>query len=419
MRSNASAKVLSIVLVAVLGLAAFPAVSSASRRMVPQGFFGVDMDPAQITRLGGNLDTELSTAAASGVESVRAPLYWFEVQPYATWAAVPSALRGHFTPSPDGGAPYNWTATDTFMTATAQVGIQVLPILLGTPKWASDPNYAGTFQIPASPTRFADFCAAAVQRYGPDGSFWTEHPSIPRVPVSRWQVWNEPDLDRYWPQHKGETQTVTVSGRTKRLKGLGFAPSYVALLRQAAARIRATDSTAHVMLASMTNLAWSSLTLLYASGARGNFDEVAANVFSKTAPNIVSAVKTIRSTMATNRDSAIPYSVTEYSWSSASGIISPSVHMGWLVSTQVVQAKNAALAIDQFLKNRATLKLKSTFWYTWGSSDTGIDSVWDYAGMRRVAPGQTISKAVLATFAKKALAAEGCRTKTVATACAS
>ncbi len=394
-------------------------MASAAPRKVPQGFFGVDMDPWQFSRMGSTVDAEMTAAAASGVESVRIPLYWFDIQPYATWAQIPWALRGRYKASPDGGAPYNWTAADAFMTAAARTGIRVLPIVLGAPRWAADAKDNRSIPVPASPARYAEFCAAAAGRYGTGGSFWASHPDLTPTPVTTWQIWNEPDLDRFWPQHKGETQTVIVSGRTKRLKGLGFAPSYVALLRASRASIKATDSNARVMLASMTNLAWSSLKLLYASGAHGSFDEVGANVFSKTAPNIVSAVKTIRATMASNHDSTLPYSVTEYSWSSASGTIGPTSHMGWLVSTPAVQAKNAGLAIDQFLLRRVSLKLRATYWYTWGSSDSGAASVWDYAGMRRLQPDAILSKPVLATFAKKALAAEGCRTKTVATACAS
>jgi len=420
MSSNVRATLLAIIMaVSSIGLVTMPDQASAAPRKVPQGFFGVDMDPWQLSRLGSTVDAEMAAAAASGVESVRIPLYWFDIQPYATWSDIPWALRGRYTASPDGGAPYNWAAADAFMTAASRTGIRVLPIVLGAPRWAADPSSNRAIPVPTSPSRYAEFCAAAVARYGTRGSFWAAHPELTANPVTAWQIWNEPDLDRFWPQHSGETQSVTVNGQTKRLKGLGFAPSYVALLKAARTRIKATDSNAKVMLASMTNLAWFSLKLVYASGARGSFDEVGANVFSKTAPNIVSAVKTIRATMAANHDSSLPYSVTEYSWASGTGSIDPTSHMGWLVSSQADQAKKAGLAIDQFLASRVSLKLKATYWYTWGSSDSGVASVWDYAGLRRLRPGANLSKPVLATFAKKALAAEGCRTKTVATACAS
>ena len=35
------------------------------------------------------------------------------------------------------------------------------------------------------------FLAAAVDRYGPNGSFWALHPELPRLPIRAWQIWNE------------------------------------------------------------------------------------------------------------------------------------------------------------------------------------------------------------------------------------
>ena len=35
------------------------------------------------------------------------------------------------------------------------------------------------------------FVSGAVERYGPGGSFWAEHPSLPQRPIRTWQIWNE------------------------------------------------------------------------------------------------------------------------------------------------------------------------------------------------------------------------------------
>ena len=34
----------------------------------------------------------------------------------------------------------------------------------------------------------------AVERYGPHGRFWSEHPEVPRDPIRTWQIWNEPNF---------------------------------------------------------------------------------------------------------------------------------------------------------------------------------------------------------------------------------
>jgi hypothetical protein len=271
---------------------------------------------------------------------------------------------------------------------------------------------------PADPATFARFSAALVQRYGPSGGFWTERPGTTKTPITSWQIWNEPDLARYWPQHVGETQVVAVNGKLKRQTALGFAPSFTLLLRATNRAIKQADPGAHVVLASMTNRAWSSLKLLYASGARGTFDEVGANVFSKTPANLVKAIRQIRSTMAANGDARLSYSATEYSWSSSAGNIPLTDHMGWIVTSVTNQARNAGASMDLFLRYRSSLKIAATYWYTWASADTGATSVWDYAGLRRAGAAGVNSKPVLATFARRALAAEGCIRKTVATSCA-
>ena len=46
--------------------------------------------------------------------------------------------------------------------------------------------------------QFQDFVRAAVGRYGAGGTFWREHPDVPRLPVTDWQVWNEPNSPLFW-----------------------------------------------------------------------------------------------------------------------------------------------------------------------------------------------------------------------------
>ena len=97
-----------------------------------------------------------------------------------------------------------------------QRGLAVLPVV------QVDARLGGaapgdTASPPRDPATFGRFLAALVARYGPQGSLWAERPELPRVPIRAWQVWNEPNITRYWSQQP-------------------FAKSYVRLLRAAHAR---------------------------------------------------------------------------------------------------------------------------------------------------------------------------------------
>jgi hypothetical protein len=52
------------------------------------------------------------------------------------------------------------------------------------------------------PERLEDYVAYAVafaRRYGAGGDFWVEHPELPQLPVTHYEIWNEPNLERFWP----------------------------------------------------------------------------------------------------------------------------------------------------------------------------------------------------------------------------
>ena len=53
------------------------------------------------------------------------------------------------------------------------------------------------------------YLAALVERYGPDGTFWTDHPELPKHPLREWQIWNEPHLPAYWDAPRERARTAT------------------------------------------------------------------------------------------------------------------------------------------------------------------------------------------------------------------
>ena len=88
---------------------------------------------------------------------------------------------------------------DAVVAAAAQRGLPVLPVVH---------RHAGRGRRRARATArrrrregtaaYTQFLTALVGRYGPSGSLWAEQPALPRMPIRDWQIWNEPNLTRYW-----------------------------------------------------------------------------------------------------------------------------------------------------------------------------------------------------------------------------
>src|SRR5918997_3267104 len=210
-----------------LALAALPA-SAAAERSVPRGWLGVIAD-GPLTA-GGALDGEWDLMASSGAETVRTAFYW------------PSAQR-------DGSAPPDLAHLDGVVLQAARRGMPVLPIVTGTPGWAAS-RAGDETSPPRDPALYADFLRTLVERYGPQGSLWAEHPDVPRRAIRDWQIWNEPNLTRYWTPPRDQ----------------GFARGYVRLLAAADRALAEADPGARAILAGLPNERWTALRRIYRAG---------------------------------------------------------------------------------------------------------------------------------------------------------
>ncbi len=155
-----------------LGLLAAPTASA-----VRSEFFGIAHGPALDAQdLQGMRDARIRTD--------RMLLLWRRVQP----------SQGSF----------DWSEYDPLVGRFASRGIRPVPFLYGTPAWV------GTGQLTRPPLDSAadvqawvDFLQAALARYGPGGSYWAndyqqDYPGATPLPVQSWQIWNEPNLKRFW-----------------------------------------------------------------------------------------------------------------------------------------------------------------------------------------------------------------------------
>ncbi|GAB2862169.1 hypothetical protein GCM10027074_31850 [Streptomyces deserti] len=148
-------------------------------------------------------DAERATAMADarelGVRWLRVDLSWRNIQP----------------DSPD---QYLWERFDRVVDAARDHGLDVLPTLSYTPRWAADPTCGSTSQTcpPADDDRFAGFARLAAERYAARG-------------VHTWEIWNEPNIKPFW-------------------KTGPDAERYTALLTATARAIRSADPDAYLLL---------------------------------------------------------------------------------------------------------------------------------------------------------------------------
>jgi hypothetical protein len=287
---------------------------------------------------------------------------------------------------PSGPGQLEFGAIDPVFLAAAQRGIGVLPVIQGTPAWAA--KHPGD---PASPPRdneaFARFLTALVARYGPNGSLWAEHPEISRQPVRSWQIWNEPNLTRYW-------------------NVAPWAPSYVALLKRAHKALKAADPGSQTILAGLPNESWKALAAIYAEGARGSFDVVTLHPYTGKPANVIRIVRIVRRGMARRGDGRMPVWVTELSWPAAKG--KTTVQHNDFETTEQGQSQRLKSGLPLLAGDRRRLRIGRVYWYTWLSHEGITDSAFDFSGLRRLRGGQLVSAPALTVFTRLARRLQGC-----------
>jgi hypothetical protein len=343
---------LAVAVVIAASLLIAPASAGAA---VPRSFFGVMADGALFAPTV-DLGSELALMRGAGVGSTRVAVQWRALQPQ------PGVV--------------DFAAFDAYVLATARAGIRVLPVVLGTPPWAAR-NPSDPASPPKDPRQYGAFLSALVQRYGPAGALWAAHPEVQRVPIRQWQVWNEPDLGKYWAAKD-------------------WAPGYVSLLRAARAAIKAADPSAKVVLAGLTNRSWIDLRRVYAAGGGRLFDLAAVHPFSRRVPNVLKIVTLARREMRRHGDARKPLVLSEVSWSSGHG--HSTFNYGWETSEQG-QAQRLKSALADLAARRHADRIVGIYWYTWMSPAIGGKDSFDYSGLRRLdAAGHPVTKPALAAF---------------------
>ncbi len=242
---------------------------------------------------------------------------------------------------PGRGEAFDWSRYDALVSNAAAHGVQILPILIGSPSWASSRGV----MVPHSAegrAAYYEFVAAAVRRYGPGGTFWRDHAG---EPIVYWQIWNEPNLPNYW--------------------GTPNPRDYGGFLKAASRAVRGASRRARVVAAglpegrgmSMTTF----LTRMYrVRGVKKAFDVVAIHPYARDYRGVLGALDRSRRVLARYRDTRKRIWITEIGWGSAG----PPDSRGF-TTTEAGQASRLRTLYRVLLRKRRTYKLLGAIWFSY------------------------------------------------------
>ena len=258
------AVVLGASFLAVPTFAAVPA-GAAAAAVTPDPFYGTWSDGLSPTPAEARATMDRQVAAGIGL--MRQYIFWDRIE---TSPGV-----------------YDWSRTDQLVTDATAHGMRILPTLLYTPSfYSSKPaGSTSTAQFPPSdPETMARFAEAMARRYGPNGTYWCPPilPGVPgpcrspNVPITAWEVWNEPDYPSWW-------------------KGKPDVTEYAPLLRAVSAGLKRADPSAEVIAGSMTNIGGSRtggyLDQMYGLGLADSFDTIAINPYGVSEADMINYVR--------------------------------------------------------------------------------------------------------------------------------
>jgi len=358
----------------VIALLATAPAADAKRR-VPQGFFGTVWDGSVVRAPDNVQDGQWSRMSRSGVESVRAVFSWAAAQP-------------------QGGASVHFDATDRLVTLAVRHRMRLLPVVAETPSWAR--AYNNRF---SPPRRFGDFgvyLRTLAERYGSDGSFWSEHPELPKLPIRVYQIWNEPDLSYRWYAKRGSRYA--------------WPAGYVRMLKVSRNVLDATDPSAKVVLAGLTNDSWNHLRRLYRRRIRGLFDIAAIQTYAGSTSRSLKAIYFFRRVMRRYGDGRKPIWATEVSWPAARGRMRVPRGQRTLVTTDRGMASRLRSAFGTLARKRKLRRfgVGRVFWYTWTSPYRRVTDIFDFAGLGSYYRGRFRGKPALRAYQRVARRYEGC-----------
>jgi hypothetical protein len=323
---------------AVVAAAALSAAPAASA--VPANFWGVvPQGPPSVE--------QLQRLKTGGVDSMRIPISWSSVQPVK-------------------GGVWNWSDADALIKTAAAARLNILPFLSSAPVWAIpiDRRFGSSAFLPvrtaSQRSGWKRFVTQAALRYGPNGTFWSENPSLPPRPIRVWQIWNEPNF--------------------KYFVGRPNPAEYGKLVTLSSAAIKAADPGAQIVLGGLfarpieatfhknppqAYFASDFLEQMYEStpGVKSKFQGYALHPYTGSWKNLTSRIEEVRRVLKLNHDAGKALYITELGWSSEP----PQPHNSFAKGV-AGQARELKGAFRLFTAKQRLWNLQQVDWFSIGDA---------------------------------------------------
>ncbi len=220
---------------------------------------------------------ELEALTALGVRFVRMDLFWHEVE----------RERGH----------YDFSAYDALVQTMQAHGMRLILIL----DYGND-LYGGGDAVHASAegrAAFARFAAKAAERYRGQGIIW--------------EIWNEPNLDKFW-------------------HGAPDAQAYAAVASEVVTAIRRVDPTAWIVGPATSGFPWNYLEALGKAGVLARLDAVTVHPYRPSPPESVleDDLRLRRLLRRLDERRALPIISSEWGYATVEGGLDEKEQAAWL-----------------------------------------------------------------------------------------
>ena len=261
--------------------------------------------------------------------------------------------------------------TDHLIGNLAARGIRPAPFVYGSPAWVGRPN-TPPLATQAERQAWQRFLTLFVNRYGPGGSYWSgdyrsQHPGARQKPITSIQIWNEPNLAKFFPHRRGVAK-------------------YGQLVKLSDRAISAANPRVEVVLAGLTGYAnptaWGFLRRLYrVDQIKRHFDAAALHPYAASIGQFKGELSKVRKVIRRRHDRGTELWLSEVGWGSERPTRNWPLNKGLAGQKRMLKK-----SFRYVLKKRRALKLERLFWFNWRDPRAGARvgcSFCDSAGLLR------------------------------------